>query len=453
MDFKLSYYTIITQVTDETLLLFSTRSSKTLAIKKHLLNALIDSDFSALPDSMITEMIDMELLVPKNENELHTIIEDNKNAIADSDVLYQVIQPSANCQLGCGYCGQDHKKEDFTSDFDDLLLERLEYKLSHQTTFKTLNISWFGGEPLMSLSSIKRLTPKLIALAEKYKVAYTSKMVTNGLSLKPEVFLDLVQHYKVTYFEITLDGTAEFHDKRRFLKTGAQSFDIIFNHLIAIFALPNFKELGASIGIRCNVDKTNYEGVVPLIQLMRQHNFHEYISHFYVAPIHSWGNDAHLMSLEKADFADKEIEWIMAQLENDFTPNLIPQRTHQVCMAVDPNAELIDANGLIFNCTEVSYVPVYKNSSYVLGNIKEISADNLLPKRPLLNWNDLVLSKDTRFPCPTCKMLPVCAGSCPKMWEEGILSCPSTKFNIEDKLALSYLVAQTGIDTFKTMNT
>lgn len=34
--------------------------------------------------------------------------------------------------------------------------------------------------------------------------------------------------------------------------------------------------------------------------------------------------------------------------------------------------------------------------------------------------------------------MPVCGGGCPKSWKEGIKPCPSTKFNIKDKLLLHY---------------
>jgi uncharacterized protein len=36
-------------------------------------------------------------------------------------------------------------------------------------------------------------------------------------------------------------------------------------------------------------------------------------------------------------------------------------------------------------------------------------------------------------------MLPVCGGACPKSWAEGRRACPPNKFNIKEKLILSYL--------------
>ena len=47
-----------------------------------------------------------------------------------------------------------------------------------------------------------------------------------------------------------------------------------------------------------------------------------------------------------------------------------------------------------------------------------------------------------KYPCSTCRMLPVCGGSCPKQWREGIEPCPSAKQNIEQRLLLSYAVSR-----------
>lgn len=446
---KLSHYLITTAI-DEVVIVYSTRTSKTLILKSESLVVLETGNFEMLPPEILNELIAIEVLVPHDEDELVEIIKQNKDAIENDSLLYQVIQPSANCQLGCGYCGQVHTKNQLEKENHDFLVNRLDYKLSINKKLKKLHIGWFGGEPLMGLQSIRDLSVKFQSLSMKHNVVYSAKMVTNGLALKKELFLELVTKYNISSFEVTLDGTAEFHDNRRFVKSAkGKSFDLIMNNLIDIFNIENYKELDVEISIRCNVDKTNYEGVTPLIELLRKNNLHDKISNFYVAPIHSWGNEAHLVSLEKEEFADKEIEWLIDLYKNDFSPWIIPQRNKQVCMIVNTNSELIDANGDIFNCTEVSYVPAYKGSEYELGNIKDISKSQEFENMPLSNWNDLILNKDDRFPCPSCKMLPVCGGHCPKSWKEGMVACPTAKFNIEDKLALSYLITQKGIDYLK----
>jgi uncharacterized protein len=452
MKLKLSYYTIFTEIDCDTTILYSSRSGQSISIQTVYWNSINVLDFEKLPFELMEKLIEFQLLVPYHEDELESVINENKDDIDENSTLYQVVQPSANCQLGCGYCGQKHTKDQLAPENYDYLLNRLEHKISTNKKIKHLKIGWFGSEPLMGLSSIRSLSDKFKELAKKYSLSYSAKMTTNGLTLKSKIFLELAQQYNVNDFEITLDGTAEFHDKRRFVKSGEKSFEIIFNNLKDIFSIDNYNDLRANVSIRCNVDKSNYDGVVPLIELMARHNFQEKISNFYVAPIHSWGNEAHLVSLEKETFAQKEIDWIITLYKNGFRPNLLPRRSKNVCMVVNKNSELLDAFGNIYNCTEVPYVPAYENSDYLLGNINTTAPDKQFEKLPLSDWNDLILKKDKRFQCPDCKMLPVCGGACPKSWHEGMIPCPSPQHNIEDRLALSYLISQNGIEIFNEIN-
>lgn len=449
--FRNSYYRIKTDAGNNTVLYYSTRSGETIALESDTAAVYESEDYDSLPENIFSKLLSTYLIVPNQENELEEIIQENKNATLDSKTLYQVIQPTANCQLGCGYCGQNHTKALLNDGQMDAIFERLKYKLENENAFDTLEIGWFGAEPLMALSNIKSLTPRLKELADKHNLGYSSKMVTNGLSLKLNVFLDLVKNHHIRFFEITLDGTEEYHDKRRFLKSGEKSYKIIMDNLISILNYEGFDQLNASISIRCNVDQTNDEAATLLIDELKNLGLHKKITNFYVAPIHSWGNDAHLKSLEVENFADKEIEWLMYCLKNEFkSGTILPHRKKQTCMAVDPKAELVDAYGNIYNCTEISYVPTYDDAGYILGNLSTLSPDDLLPKRDFIDWYDLIKENKSNSPCHTCKILPICGGACPKTWKEGIFSCPPIKFNIEDRVALSYLISQKGAEIFET---
>ncbi|MGA9212609.1 radical SAM protein [Kaistella sp.] len=446
--FKNTYYKINTDVGNDTVIYYSSRSGETIALESHTAAIYEREDYDNLPDNIFSKLLSSYLIVPSEENELEEVIQENKNSILDSRTLYQVIQPTANCQLGCGYCGQNHTKALLNDVQMDAIVDRVKYKLEKENKFKTLEIGWFGAEPLMGLSNIRSLTPRLKKLADDHNLDYSSKMTTNGLSLKLNVFLDLVKNHHVQSFEITLDGTEEFHDKRRFLKSGEKSYNIIMENLISILNYQEYEKLNVGITIRCNVDQTNDQGANFLIDELKALGLNKKIKGFYVAPIHSWGNDAHLKSLEVENFADKEIDWLMYCLKNEFSSSILPARKKQTCMAVDPAAELVDAYGNIYNCTEISYVPTYDDSDYILGNLETVSSDNLLLKRHFIDWYDLIKENKSNSPCHSCKILPVCGGACPKTWKEGIFSCPSIKFNIEDRIALSYLISQKGLEIF-----
>lgn len=150
--------------------------------------------------------------------------------------------------------------------------------------------------------------------------------------------------------------------------------------------------------------------------------------------------------MKKADL----LEWFLLRLQLGFKPPLIPKRKPIVCTAVSKSSFLIDPEGSIFGCTEVSLVENYgagTGNKHRFGDLRELNVENT-PKRNILGkFNDEIL--DERHGCCSCSMLPVCGGHCPKEWKEGISPCPSFKFNMQDRMLLSYLVSKNQIDVRK----
>lgn len=442
ISYKISHYTIFTDPFETDNLginrkqvAFSTRTSKALLLSEKICQDLQSQQWDLILPEIMNQLTEFKFVVPEDENELNIIIDENRNAIEDAQMLYYVIQPTAFCQLGCDYCGQDHKKNNLSVEYFDKIIERIKSRIS-PGKHKYLRIGWFGAEPLVGLKEIRLLTPLLKSLADEFDLRYSSKIVTNGLSLKPDIYKELIEDIHVDHIEVTLDGVAEFHDHRRHTKSSFPTFDIIYQNLLDITNMPDYDKKRCTLSIRCNVDERNYKGVSPLIKMLADTGLRDKIHYFYPIGVYSWGNDAHKKSLTKEEFAEKEIEWLMEMYDYGFRPNLIPGRVREVCLAVSSKGEMIDAYGNIFNCTEVSYVQVYENTEYVLGNLKNDPKESSGP-RPLSNWNEEVLND--QFPCTTCKMLPVCGGACPKSWHEGRRACPPNKFNIRDKLVLAYL--------------
>ena len=78
-------------------------------------------------------------------------------------------------------------------------------------------------------------------------------MVSNGLALTPAVAQEVVRDLAVDRIEITLDGTAEYHNRRRATKAGAATFDAIFRNVADLATRPDLKVI---LTIRCNVTST-----------------------------------------------------------------------------------------------------------------------------------------------------------------------------------------------------
>lgn len=390
-------------------------------------------------------LTEMQLLVPKNESELEKVMNENTAFLNDRKVLYHVLQPGANCQLGCHYCGQQHTKDMLPKELYHKVLDRIESKLvDDEFDYKAMTFTWYGAEPLMALRQIRELTPLLKDLAKKHSVVYSADMITNGLSLKTKIFEELVTDLNVRNFQITIDGMPEYHDTRRITKSGEKTFEIIMRNIVNAVNHPLYKEKRCEIGIRINIDYTNQNSVVPLLEMLASYNILDKVN-LQFAEIVDWGkNGASKDSLSITEFAEKEIDWILKLVQlGGSASSFIPEREYVACMVQEKNSEVFDAFGNIYPCYELPYTPAYENSDYLVGNIKDDPKTYKLDNS-LRNWDEHVKKADVSD-CNTCKFYPVCSGGCPKSWLEGDPSCPPFKFNIEDRLVLQYISNQTEI--------
>lgn len=443
-NYKLSYYLVITDVLDPesptpNRMLYATRSGKAMVIKDSIYQLLEANNFKDIPTDIMSSLLTNRIIVRSSEDELATILEENEIGIDSGTILEYTIQPGANCQLGCSYCGQEHTNKMMSEEHQEKMLTRIESMV--EPKYDHLSITWYGGEPIMALKQIRSLTPKLKAIAKKHNLTYDASMVTNGLGLKEKVFTELVGELDVNNFQITLDGMAEEHDQRRFTKKGGKTFDAILKNIVTATDHPLYKEKDCSILIRCNINHDNKEHIKRLVWHFASLNLQDKITFDFQA-VTDWGdNNASSNSMSKEEFGDYEIERMVEAIQLGFKYyKFIPERNNKVCMVVDEKSEVFDAYGNIYSCWEMPYTPVYKDSIYEYGHLDKDPSE--FTRDPMRDWNQSIPTNDSW--CKSCKFLPVCGGGCPQKWLEKTPACPSFKFNIEDRLALEYIANRTG---------
>lgn len=163
--------------------------------------------------------------------------------------LYLVIHISRNCNFRCTYCYMNFKKENIS---DDTKLGIINFISRNIQNYKSVHISWFGGEPLLDVNAIRDISTAVMKICQKAKKPYTSSITTNGFLLTPNN-IDILLKSKVRNIFITIDGTKELHDKQRVLADGSPTFDKIIENLVYI--KDNIKTRALNIAIRSNMTK------------------------------------------------------------------------------------------------------------------------------------------------------------------------------------------------------
>jgi uncharacterized protein len=313
-----------------------------------------------------------------------------------------------------------------------------------KNAYENLRITWYGGEPLLGYSSLLEISKSLKDFADKNDIQYNSDMITNGLSLKPNIFKELYLNHNVNRFQITIDTTKDFHDVRRMTKEGKPTFVIIMNNIKKIVSLSCYKDKVAKpILIRMNIDKTNFESVIPFIDYLIENNLQDKVN-INFSPIVNWGQETagDEFALTKEQFAEYEIEWYLYAMNKGFAFGyFLPTRNYSACMVDMKDAEVYDAFGNILPCYEFSYTPFYDSKEYRIGHV--FDDENTYNYGIRKKWFDIL--EDENQPCRTCNLFPVCNGACPKKWIRGEIGCPEFKLNIEDRLVLQYLMNKSNI--------
>ncbi len=172
--------------------------------------------------------------VEKDVNELERV-RDLINTVDNQDEYYHlIVNPTMNCNFKCWYCYETHEKK---SQLNDETIQKIE-KLIENVFIKNPNIkyivlSFFGGEPLLFYDKMIKLIRGAKIITDNYNKGLELAITTNGLLINEEIISEL-NNYKISGFQITLDGNKEKHDQVRYISKSRGSYDKIIENVIAL---------------------------------------------------------------------------------------------------------------------------------------------------------------------------------------------------------------------------
>ncbi|MES9884922.1 MAG: radical SAM protein [Sedimenticola sp.] len=369
-------------------------------------------------------------LVPDQHEEKEEIVARFQRQKSQNTHMGLTIAPTENCNFACPYCYESTNSTVMTEETQDALLEHIEREF-HLGVLSSMHITWYGGEPLMprSFKAIKRMSSRIIQLCEKFKIDYSSNIITNGYLLYEDVSRQLAE-CQVELVQITLDGPRDLHNKTRILKNGQGSFDQILANIKAGKPYLRFS-------IRMNVDADNADGVSDLKVLLKKEGVLNDAGRvaLYISPVRSYTSScksSHCLS--NNEFYRLQLDLLMKGINDDgfFVVDDYPQEKQSVCTAVGKDSFVIGPDGSLYKCW------------LDLGQ-RELSVGAV--EKDCLKLNDN-LDRWTSFSpfekgCSDCTMLPVCMGGCPElnMRSDGQAeneACCNWKYVLKDHL--SYIV-------------
>ena len=157
-----------------------------------------------------TSLAEHGFMVPSDENE-KTKRDFLFSQIVNSNTLELVITVTEKCNFVCKYCSLDFAKGKMSVTVQDNIIEFVKKNIYR---YKDMRVEWFGGEPLLCMDIIEKLSASFIEICRKAHKGYSAGITTNGYLLSFDTFKTLYNN-KVIAYQITLDGLKQEHDKHR----------------------------------------------------------------------------------------------------------------------------------------------------------------------------------------------------------------------------------------------
>ncbi len=285
--------------------------------------------------------------------------------------LNVIIMPTEQCNFRCVYCYEDFKQgvmaEHVVKSVKLLLTRRI-------PDLDFLDISWFGGEPLLAKGIMLDISAHIRQLLESYKVIYNGTITTNAFLLNAETFDSLISS-GITKYQISLDGDKQLHDEIRVTKGKKGTFDRIWSNLMMMReSRHEFRVI-----LRIHYSEDTAEQLDSLISRINSDLRGDRRYYIYFKSIERLGgpND-HSLNVVQEDKKTAVETGLRAKLRPDVqTFSLDP--SSYVCYAAQPNSIVIRSNGEIGKCTVALYDQ--RNRVGVLlddGTVK-LDRDKLLP--------------------------------------------------------------------------
>lgn len=337
------------------------------------------------------------------------ICDKNKNEYEEMMAIYRsclwpnyyrlMILPTYSCNLSCWYCVQEHRNVNLDEDSINRIKKHIKkYLTTHD--IKVFYLTWFGGEPLIQYKTIIEISNYACKVCNELGVQMKGGITTNSLLLNRNRIKELGK-VKVNFFQITIDGERNEHNKVKCLPRVDTFSKALFNVVDIININPN-----ATVNLRINY---SHKTLNPLKIL---HQINEIIpadirGKIEISPKKIWQED------------DKAID--QTKLE-DITDGI--SKSGYVVEATEYGICYVDYR----HCTTI-----FPNGKIDICNLDNQDGRALLSKDDDIIWQEEDMcfqqcADKENIICNSCKYFPICGGPCPvrrngMIREKGIVSC------------------------------
>ncbi len=313
--------------------------------------------------------------------------------------LYLVLIPTTACNFRCIYCYENNPESE--NNFKEVVMnEEVQQSIVLYAEKKLkqhfgMFVEWYGGEPLLCLDVVEKISDQLVNLCQKRGKPYYSTLTSNGFLLTEEVFRRCLKSH-IFSFHITLDGFDFIHDKLRFLSNGNGTQNTVLTNLRNI--RDKVESQYFKIIIRTNVTTDLVPYLEEWMGFLEDEFGRDKRFGFFFRPVENRGGTS-INTKQDIIIEDKMLNAYDIMIKSthrlDFS-YIKPFMYNAICGAAKRNHYIIDPNGIVKKCGEYLNHPL-SNVGYLNKN-----GEMILDKDSFSRWVKIG-SKTGNEMCASCK--------------------------------------------------
>ncbi len=390
-------------------------------IKNQQLQTQFLQDIPIDDETILKRLIAQGVLVRKNLDENKKLENLICQTLAPSDIRL-IISVTEKCNFLCKYCYESHNNIKISDSVKTSIVNYIRHNLHKYTD---LNITWFGGEPLLALDDILEMSKEFMNICSFNRRKYTASITTNGYLLDVETFKILLNH-RIWAYQITLDGTEQMHNRNRPTVGGQPTFEAIINNLKNIKKLKN---RNFHIVIRSNLTHEIFSNIDEYVEIISDICGDDDRFSLSVCYASEWSNNIE-EGFKDTFINDRDTifplyeRFLKCEKNISFAFLLNPQ--DGACELGRANRFFIRPNGELHKCSVR-----FENPNNIIGSFE----DNQI--HLLDNYYSKIISPGRCKNFNNCFFAPICKGEvCPAVRGTKREGCPDTKKHLNYILCL-----------------
>lgn len=298
------------------------------------------------------------------------------------------INPTLLCNMDCWYCYESKTAKGYMPAEIQKRIKKLIMRIASDEKYKAINLSFFGGEPLLAFNTTVK---GLVAFTQEQCKANGKNIglhfTTNGYLLTKDM-LEFLSDFNVS-FQIPLDGNETVHNSIKITKDGKPTYQkTIDNIKMAI-------DYGCSVGVRLNFTAETLPYFLDVLSDFKDLDEEKKkLINFNFQRV--WQDT----SIPDAELNVSEREDCFSDLGFAVSPYTSNPFLH--CIMDSPYSIAVNYDGRVFKCTGRDFT--------------EQNSDGVITEDGTIQWNEHhILRENARSGnavCRKCNLYPLCHGGC-----------------------------------------